>query len=89
MAANTTAKAWNGGMTGEPRRGRPIPGTATCNTDGCGLTEEQLDPSDPTTTGWVLTRVNGSLEPGRWWCSGSCAHVGIALAELRMNEGAH
>ncbi|MFD6333193.1 hypothetical protein ACFWGI_26945 [Streptomyces niveus] len=38
--------------------------------------------------GWVRVHVQGSTVPPRTFCSGSCATVGIALAELRMKSTA-
>ncbi|KJS60696.1 hypothetical protein VM95_19840 [Streptomyces rubellomurinus] len=54
--------------------------TAKCPTEACGG-----DSSTPGIgrLGWTYIRVVGSREPGRWYCSGACATVGVALAELR------
>ncbi|MFD9064210.1 hypothetical protein ACFVZ3_22105 [Kitasatospora purpeofusca] len=82
-AAPRSAHEWNRGLVG-PRptiEARPV-GRA-CPTAGCGS-----DPAEAPSIGspgWVYARVVGSAEPGRWWCSGSCAAYGVALAELRLD----
>ncbi len=79
--ATAAQKEWNKGKAG-PTPARPtVPLTTVCPTDGCGA------PTPPTADrGWTYTRVSGSADPGRWWCSGSCATTGIARAELRMED---
>ncbi|MFD4658004.1 hypothetical protein ACFWP2_20540 [Kitasatospora sp. NPDC058444] len=78
--APRSAHEWNRGLTGE----RPViatrPLSARCPTEGCG--EDGTDPRVGG-DGWVFIRVVGSAMCGRWYCSGPCATVGIALAELR------
>ncbi|MFJ6617608.1 hypothetical protein ACIQOW_08535 [Kitasatospora sp. NPDC091335] len=78
--APRSAHEWNQGLTGErpPVAERPL--SARCPTEGCGQ-----DGTDPRVggPGWTYIRVVGSAVGGRWYCSGGCATVGIALAELR------
>ncbi|MFE2352237.1 hypothetical protein [Kitasatospora cineracea] len=81
--ASKAQQEWNQGLTG-PTPARPaIPLTATCPTADCGAPKPP-PPADE--HGWVFTKVAGSADPGRWWCSGSCATYGIARAELRLGE---
>lgn len=83
--ARSSAQSWNKGMVGKPSATDARPVTPVCDTARCGHPEGAVDPADPMVRGWILTRVNGSIESGRWWCSGACAHRGIALAQLRMH----
>lgn len=79
---------WHGGRhdDGGPTSPRPVEAPGTCGTSGCGLLAETVDESDPALDGWVLICVLGSREPARWYCSGPCAHYGIALAQVRPAE---
>ncbi|MFF0295584.1 hypothetical protein ACFYS8_13265 [Kitasatospora sp. NPDC004615] len=77
--ATAAQKAWNEGKTGTPKPRPAIPLTECCPVDGCGAT---MSPPPAAVTGWTYAEVAGSTDPGRWWCSGSCAAVGIARAEL-------
>ncbi|MET7412470.1 hypothetical protein [Streptomyces rubiginosohelvolus] len=80
MAAKTTAKAWNGGLVGEPTPPRDVQTTARCTTTGCGAQPGGVR----RIPGWVLIEVVGSSEPKRYFCSWDCAAYGSALAELRV-----
>lgn len=82
-------KRWYGGEfvhTGSgPQPGRPILPPGECPTDGCG---QECAGRTVQRLGWVRIHVQGSTVPPRTFCSGSCATVGIALAELRMRTPA-
>lgn len=60
-----------------------------CVTPGCGT--ESVDdlaksaglPRPRVPDGWIYVIVRSSAVPGRWFCSGPCAHRGIAVAQLR------
>ncbi|MCZ4098020.1 hypothetical protein [Streptomyces sp. H39-C1] len=84
--SSSAQRQWNGGLQGEgssivrPGR-RPVPAGA-CPVNGCG--GEAGNRASGQRRGWVRVQVTGSTEPTRYYCSGSCATVGIALAELRM-----
>lgn len=61
------------------------PTAAACSIPLCGaLATEQTARRVP--AGWVRTCVIGSPDPARLWCSGACAHVGIARAEVRATR---
>ncbi|MCX4686789.1 hypothetical protein OG401_21150 [Kitasatospora purpeofusca] len=79
-AAPRSAHEWNRGLTGSRPTIEARPVGRACPTDGCGEAGTVTGVDLP---GWVYVRVAESREPGRWWCSGSCAGYGIALAELR------
>lgn len=61
-----------------------------CPTPGCGeidagsIAEAAGLPRPRVPDGWIYVQVRSSSLPGRWFCSGSCAHDGIALAQLRL-----
>ncbi|MDX3748695.1 hypothetical protein [Streptomyces sp. AK08-02] len=57
---------------------------ATCSTPGCGMADEDLDPSDPVVPGSVLVQVSGTDEPARWWCSVWCANSAITAAGAEL-----
>lgn len=82
-------KEWAGGQyvtSGtESRPGRPILPPGECPTEGCG---QEVAARTVQRRGWVRVHVQGSTMPPRTFCSGSCASVGIALAELRMETSA-
>lgn len=78
---------------GMPRRtqtGRNPMVAATCPTPGCGefdaggIAKAAGLKTPRVPDGWIYVQVRSSSVPGRWFCSGSCAHVGIALAQLRL-----
>lgn len=81
--ASAAQQAWNEGKVGSPKGRAAVPLTACCPVEGCGA---PVPPPPATEHGWAYTRVAGSADPGRWWCSGSCATTGIARAELRMES---
>ncbi len=83
MAAKTTAKAWNGGLVGEPTPPRDVQTTTRCTTTGCGTQPGGVR----RIPGWVVIEVVGSTEPKRLFCSWDCAAYGSALAELRVGGG--
>ncbi|MFJ2209367.1 hypothetical protein [Streptomyces microflavus] len=75
-------------LTRPTRREQGGPGT--CQEPGCGTAYDT--PADKIlgradTSGWIRTQVTGSTDPARLWCSGLCAVYGLALAELRLDEG--
>lgn len=82
-------KHWYGGQFvhtgGGTQPGRPILPPGECPTDGCG---QECAGRTVQRLGWVRVHVQGSAVPPRTFCSGSCATVGIALAELRMKTTA-
>ncbi len=82
-------KQWYGGQfvtdTTGSRPGRPILPPGECPTVDCG---QEVAGRTIQRRGWVRVHVQGSVIPPRTFCSGSCASVGIALAELRMKESA-
>ncbi|MFJ8743450.1 hypothetical protein ACIRL2_29245 [Embleya sp. NPDC127516] len=82
MPARKSAKEWNAGQTGESRT--PIRSSVIeqCTVERCG----DVASSRRLPRGWVRTSVSESSEPAREWCSGWCSTVGIALAELRMQD---
>jgi hypothetical protein len=55
-----------------------------CTTAGCGLTDAQLDISDPTVWGWIQVRVHGADGPARWWCSSWCVNSAITAAGVEL-----
>lgn len=62
-----------------------LTGTAQpCATAGCGMSDEQLDISDPTVWGWILIHVHGVDGPRRWWCSPPCATAAIQRAGAEL-----
>ncbi|MFF3459595.1 hypothetical protein ACFYXH_35905 [Streptomyces sp. NPDC002730] len=67
------------------RPGRPILPPGECPTEGCS---QECAGRTIQRRGWVRVHVQGSTMPPRSFCSGSCASVGIALAELRMDASA-
>lgn len=69
-------------MGAHPTAARAVEVIPACHEDGCGLSADIVDESDPTLDGWILVRVNGSGMPARWYCCGRCAHIGIARAQL-------
>ncbi|MET9396313.1 hypothetical protein [Kitasatospora sp. NPDC002965] len=79
-SAPRSAHEWNKGLTGSRPDIPARPVGRACPTEACG---EVGAVTSATPDGWVYTRITGSREPGRWWCSGSCATYGVALAELR------
>ncbi|MFD8687982.1 hypothetical protein [Streptomyces sp. NPDC059651] len=83
MAASKTAKAWNMGMTGEPKPPQTVQTTARCTTAGCGAQPGGVR----RLPGWVVIEVVGSSEPKRLFCSWDCASYGSALAEIRVGGG--
>lgn len=64
--------------------------TEPCPTPGCGemyaggIAELAGLPVPRVPDGWIYVQVRSSAVPGRWFCSASCAHVGLALAQLRL-----
>ncbi|WP_236652289.1 hypothetical protein [Streptacidiphilus neutrinimicus] len=86
--ASVTAHQWNNsGFTGEPglsRAARVVHPPGDCPEPGCGAKDAPAEPKAPLPRGWVRVQVGGSSEPTRVYCSGGCAAVGVALAELRM-----
>ncbi|MEU7151189.1 hypothetical protein AB0B79_05965 [Streptomyces sp. NPDC039022] len=80
-------KQWAGGQyvtsTTGSRPGRHIVAPGQCPTEGCG---QEVAGRTVQRRGWVRIHVQGSTLPPRTFCSGSCASVGIALAELRMQD---
>lgn len=52
----------------------------SCTTPGCGISTEDLDESDPTVIGWLLLRVAGVDDPGRWVCSPWCLQDQVEIA---------
>lgn len=86
--ARTSAMAWNQGryVTGTRRIPTEIARPGDCPTDGCGQDTAHAGPTGPHRLGWVLARVHGSTEPARWFCSGRCSAIGIALAELHTDH---
>lgn len=85
---STAQREWYGGNfvrhDGLPTLGRAVHAPGSCPEPGCG--QETGPETDPPLRGWVRVAVSGSTEPARTYCSGSCAAVGVALAELRMCE---
>ncbi|MEU3836462.1 hypothetical protein [Streptomyces microflavus] len=73
---------------GMPRVTIPAEATTKCTTPRCGTAADSLDESDPGLAGWTRAGVYGSRDPDRVWCSGQCATIGIALAELRLTATA-
>ena len=86
-ARSQAQKEWYGGNfvqhDGLPTLGRSVSTPGNCPEPDCG--SRAVDGQD-LPRGWVRTQVSGSSEPARIHCSGSCAAVGVALAELRMCE---
>ncbi|MEU1408073.1 hypothetical protein ABZ471_38135 [Streptomyces sp. NPDC005728] len=81
--ASSAQLRWNNsernGERGPDNEGTPV--HRECPTAECGRVAIGAGPGH---TGWVRVQVDGSREPARDFCSGSCASYGIALAELRM-----
>ncbi|MFE1539450.1 hypothetical protein ACFW61_03185 [Streptomyces microflavus] len=73
---------------GMPRVTIPAEATTKCTTPRCGTVADSLDEGDPGLAGWTRAGVYGSRDPDRVWCSGQCATIGIALAELRLTATA-
>lgn len=78
---------------GIPRRtvvGRNPDVTAKCPEPGCGevdagsIAAARGLPRPQVPRGWVYVVVKASTLPARWYCSPSCAAVGIALAQLKL-----
>ncbi|MFM9563285.1 MULTISPECIES: hypothetical protein [Streptomyces] len=57
---------------------------ATCSTPGCGMADEDLDPSDPMVPGSVLVQVAGTDGRASWWCSVWCANSAITAAGAEL-----
>jgi hypothetical protein len=80
-------REWCGGdfvqHDGIPQPSRLVRAPGGCPDPDCG--QEATEAQDPP-RGWVRVGVSGSVEPARLFCSGACAAVGVALAELRMCE---
>ncbi|MEW2471060.1 hypothetical protein AB0919_39675 [Streptomyces sp. NPDC046994] len=78
---------WNRGKftdgTSRPEENTSV--RRVCTTEGCG---QEAAGTSPQQRGWVRIHVTGSTEPARDYCSDSCATVGIAHAELRMDNAA-
>lgn len=78
------------GIPRTPRTGRNPDVAPACPTPGCGEQDAAAIaalaglPRPRVPDGWVYVLVRSSSVPGRWFCCGSCAHVGIALAQLRL-----
>lgn len=87
-ARSQAQREWYGGSfvqhDGLPTLGRAVRTPGNCAEPDCG--QEAGTDTDAPPLGWVRVRVFGSSEPARTYCSGSCAAVGVALAELRMCE---
>ncbi|MER0443226.1 hypothetical protein ABR738_01300 [Streptomyces sp. Edi4] len=82
--AAAAQQEWNGGqLRGAARPEANLPVGADCPVPDCGRDAAGLAPAE---RGWVRIQVNGSRDPARDYCSGSCATFGIALAELRMAD---
>ncbi|MDJ0466012.1 hypothetical protein [Streptomyces sp. H27-C3] len=82
-------REWYGGQyvtaASGSQPGRRILAPGDCPVDGCG---QEVAGRSVQRRGWVRIHVQGSTMPARAFCSGSCATVGIALAELRMDTPA-
>jgi hypothetical protein len=93
MATRRKSAANEGLERGMPRRtttGLNPDVVAQCPTPGCGepdagsIAEAAGLPRPRVPDGWIYIQVRSSALPGRWFCCGPCAHVGIALAQLRL-----
>ncbi|MGC5041060.1 hypothetical protein ACLQ2C_36595 [Streptomyces sp. DT73] len=82
-------REWYGGQfvtaASGSQPGRPILPPGDCPVDDCG---QEAAGRSKQRRGWVRAHVHGSTMPPRAFCSGACAAVGIALAELRMTSPA-
>lgn len=56
----------------------------TCYTPGCGITDDDLDTSDPTVSGWILVKVAGLAGPARWWCNPWCASAAVTAGGAEL-----
>lgn len=61
------------------------PTASACTTPLCGALATEQN-GRRVAAGWVRTSVVGSGDPARLWCSGACAHVGIARSEVRATR---
>lgn len=67
-----------------PAAAVPCPQPGCGEVDAGGIADAAGLPSPRVPDGWIYVLVRSSTLPGRWFCSATCAHRGIALAELRL-----
>ncbi|MBK5994416.1 hypothetical protein JHN53_22765 [Streptomyces sp. MBT58] len=90
IGRRASMRAWCSSLCASYALARPTRrepgGPGTCQESGCGTPADTI-PGGVDTSGWIRTQVTGSTDPARLWCSGLCAVYGLALAELRLDEG--
>lgn len=76
--------SWNRGLTGQATPGREIPRARRCplSRDRCGAVSER----GPVPDGMVRVPGPGAA-PAQIYCTGWCAEVGRALADVRSVQG--